>query len=40
VTDDAGRPARILADSDLLAGEWLASEEQSMKTMCSRRDGQ
>lgn len=33
VVDGAGRPAGVIADSDLLAGEWLAVDEQSLATM-------
>ena len=33
VTDNAGEPAGVLSDYDLLAGEWLATDEQSFKTM-------
>jgi CBS domain-containing protein len=33
VADAAGAPAGILADSDLLAGEWLAGDEVSLDEM-------
>ena len=33
VADRQGRPLGILTDYDLLAGEWLSEDPQSMKTM-------
>ncbi|HSK15679.1 MAG TPA: CBS domain-containing protein [Gaiellaceae bacterium] len=33
VADVAGAPAGVLADSDLLAGEWLAGDEVSLDAM-------
>jgi CBS domain-containing protein len=33
VTDVDGRPAGVLSDTDLLAGEWLSTDETSLATM-------
>ena len=33
VVDDAGRPAGILSDFDLLAGEWLSADAESLAAM-------
>jgi CBS domain-containing protein len=33
VTDADGRPAGVLSDTDLLAGEWLSTEQASLATM-------
>jgi len=33
VTDRHGRPLGLLSDYDLLAGEWLSEDPESMKTM-------
>jgi CBS-domain-containing membrane protein len=33
VLDDAGAPAGVLSDFDLLAGEWLADDAEGLKTM-------
>jgi CBS domain-containing protein len=33
VTDRDGRPIGILSDLDLMAGEWLSSDEESLKVM-------
>ena len=35
VTDRDGRPNGILSDLDLMAGEWLSSDEESLKVMRS-----
>lgn len=35
VTDRDGRPTGILSDLDLMAGEWLSSDSESLKTMRS-----
>jgi CBS domain-containing protein len=35
VLDDAGRPAGVVSDFDLLAGEWLGTDAESLKTMQS-----
>ena len=34
VLDDAGRPAGVVADTDLLAGEWLATNAESDSSSC------
>ena len=33
VLDDAGRPSGVVSDFDLLAGEWLATDAESLQTM-------
>ena len=33
VVDDAGRPAGLLSDFDLLAGEWLSADAESLAAM-------
>lgn len=33
VLDDAGRPAGVISDFDLLAGEWLGTDAESLRTM-------
>jgi len=33
VLDDAGRPAGVVSDFDLLAGEWLGTDADSLQTM-------
>ena len=33
VLDDAGRPAGVVSDFDLLAGEWLGADAGSLQTM-------
>jgi CBS domain-containing protein len=33
VLDDTGAPAGVVSDTDLLAGEWLATDDQSLATM-------
>lgn len=33
VTDRDGRPSGIISDLDLMAGEWLSSDEESLKVM-------
>ena len=33
VLDDAGRPAGVVSDFDLLAGEWLGTDAESLETM-------
>ena len=33
VLDEAGRPAGVVSDFDLLAGEWLGTDAQSLQTM-------
>jgi CBS domain-containing protein len=35
VPDERGEPAGVVSDSDLLAGEWLAADEESLATMRS-----
>lgn len=35
VTDRDGRPTGIISDLDLMAGEWLSSDGESLKTMRS-----
>ncbi len=35
VTDTDGQAAGVLADTDLLSGEWLATDEESLQTMKS-----
>lgn len=35
VVDDAGRPEGVISDSDLLAGEWLAVDDESLATLRS-----
>jgi CBS domain-containing protein len=35
VLDDAGRPAGVVSDFDLLAGEWLGTDAESLETMQS-----
>jgi CBS domain-containing protein len=35
VVDDAGSPQGVISDTDLLAGEWLAVDEQSLATLRS-----
>ncbi len=35
VTDRDGRPNGIISDLDLMAGEWLSSDEESLKVMRS-----
>jgi CBS domain-containing protein len=33
VSDEREKPAGVVSDSDLLAGEWLATDEESLDTM-------
>jgi CBS domain-containing protein len=33
VLDDTGRPAGVVSDFDLLAGEWLSTDAESLQTM-------
>ena len=33
VRDEAGDAAGVISDSDLMAGEWLATDEESLMTM-------
>jgi CBS domain-containing protein len=33
VLDEAGRPAGVVSDFDLLAGEWLGTDAESLRTM-------
>ena len=40
VLDDAGRPAGVVADTDLLAGEWLATNAESLETMRTMTAGE
>lgn len=40
VLDESGRMAGVVADTDLLAGEWLASDEESFATMRSMTAGE
>ncbi len=40
VLDESGRAAGVVADTDLLAGEWLASDEESLDTMRSMTAGE
>jgi CBS domain-containing protein len=40
VADDAGLPLGVLADTDLLAAEWLSIDEQSLATMQSITAGE
>ena len=40
VLDEAGRMAGVVADTDLLAGEWLATDDESLETMRSMTAGE
>jgi CBS domain-containing protein len=40
VLDESGRMAGVVADTDLLAGEWLSSDEESFATMRSMTAGE
>ena len=40
VLDEAGRMAGVVADTDLLAGEWLATDEESLEAMRSMTAGE
>lgn len=40
VLDESGRMAGVVADTDLLAGEWLASDKESLETMRSMTAGE
>ena len=40
VLDESGRMAGVVADTDLLAGEWLASDAESLETMRSMTAGE
>jgi len=40
VLDESGRMAGVVADTDLLAGEWLASDAESLDTMRSMTAGE
>jgi CBS domain-containing protein len=40
VTDPDGEPLGIVADSDLLAGEWLAEDEESLAAMRAMTAGE
>jgi CBS domain-containing protein len=40
VLDDLGRPSGVLSDFDLLAGEWLADDAESLATMKSVTAGE
>ena len=40
VTDEAGLPAGVLSDFDLLTGEWLGSEPEALRTMQSVTAGE
>ena len=40
VTDEAGLPAGVLSDFDLLAGEWLGRRPRGLRTMQSVTAGE
>jgi CBS domain-containing protein len=40
VTDGAGKPRGVVSDTDLLSGEWLASDAESLETMRSMTAGE
>ena len=40
VLDESGRMAGVVADTDLLAGEWLARDQESLDTMRSMTAGE
>lgn len=40
VLDEAGRMAGVVADTDLLAGEWLADDAENLETMRSMTAGE
>jgi CBS domain-containing protein len=40
VLDDTGKPSGVLSDFDLLAGEWMADDAESLRTMKAMTAGE